>query len=491
MKYKQLLCATGTTLAVLLAVLAIGTPLAAQEHKPKHSPYILKDLGTLGGSYSQVNSLSVVINEEGTVVGGSTTADIDVFHAYKWQKGILTDLGTLPGGDAFSFAIEINSAGLIAGISDNGLIDPISGTPAFVATAWSNGNVTDLGTFGGSFSLPDGINSRGQLVGGAQNTIPDPFNSGDLFILPSGTQWRATMWQDGKMRDLGTLGDGQDAFAFSVNESGQVAGLSFTNSTPNPTTGYPTLAPFLWENGRMRDLGSLGGTSALVAKINNRGQVAGNSNLAGDLSQHAFLWGHGRMKDLGTLGGTFSGAAWLNDSGDVVGDSTTTADSVPFHGFLWRHGAMTDLGGAPGDTCSHGNSINSKGQVVGQSFVCTGSTPNAFLWENGGPAVDLNTLVPHGSGLQLIEAQFINDHGEIAGVAQLPNGDFHAFLLVPREERNDNATLNETGRLQDTTAAVAQESTNATPGQLTPEGLAALRARFTHRSRGFGLKPAK
>jgi probable HAF family extracellular repeat protein len=146
MRYEKLQCATGTTLAVLLAVLAIGTPLAAQEHKHKHSRYILKDLGTLGGSYSQVNVLSVVINEKGTVVGGSDTPDTDpicgcpVFHAYKWQTGVMTDLGTLPGGNAFSFAIEVNSAGLIAGISNNGLIDPFScSADSHHAFLWENG----------------------------------------------------------------------------------------------------------------------------------------------------------------------------------------------------------------------------------------------------------------------------------------------------------------------------------------------------------------
>jgi hypothetical protein len=65
----------GITLAALFAI-ALATPLAAQQQTKKNSRYILKDLGTLGGSYSQVNTFSAVINEKGTVVGSSDTSDI-------------------------------------------------------------------------------------------------------------------------------------------------------------------------------------------------------------------------------------------------------------------------------------------------------------------------------------------------------------------------------------------------------------------------------
>ena len=44
---------------------------------------------------------------------------------------------------------------------------------------------------------------------------------------------------------------------------------------------------------------------------------------------------------------------------------------------------------------------------------------HAFIWENGGPMVDLNTLIPANSGLELEEAFNINDRGEIT-IWELP-----------------------------------------------------------------------
>jgi probable HAF family extracellular repeat protein len=431
------MCIYATRYVVLLAFLAIAPPRAAQAQTTgqsrEESRYILKDLGTFGGPNSNSNGNSVVLNNQGTVVGGADTADWNpdcgcpVFHAFSWNKGSLHDLGTLPKGNKFSFATAINSSGVIAGVSDNGVIDPVNGE-TFVATLWNkSGEIIKLSTFGGLWSLPYSINDRGQLVGGAENTIPDPDHLwGDLNDLPSPTLWRAALWQDGTVEDLGTLG-GPASFALFIDEHGQVSGISYTS----PTSA--DIHPFFWENGQMTDIGTLGGGWAQVGWMNNRGQVVGSSTTDSGY-EHAYRWSRGKLIDLGTLGGAYSVAWAINNAGWIVGKSTLAGD-LSLNGFIWRNGVMTDLGQLYGRYhCNAAFSINSKGQVVGQSGpecdVSEGGS--AWLWENGGPMVDLNTLVPPASKMHLVEAKYINDRGEITGDGVLPNGNHHAFLLIPR-----------------------------------------------------------
>jgi len=450
----------------LLAALAIPAQMIGQEQltgqqQKQHTHYRLIDLGTFGGpaSYLQ-NGFDGLLNNRGIAAGWADTSTPDpnpsfcfnpdcfVSHAFQSQNGALTDLGTLPGG-ASSQTTWITANGLISGNSQNGQIDPLfSGFPENRAVLWNNGEITDLGTLpeGGYESFASTVNSRGQAVGFALNTIPDPFSLAGPGFFP--TQTRAFLWQNGAMQDLGTLG-GSGAFAILVNERGQIAGESYTDSTPNSSTGLPTVHSFLWENGTMRDLGSLGGTLGNPTGFNNRGQVIGVSNLAGDLTSHPFLWtkNHG-MQDLGTLGGDNGFANWINDDGVIAGKADLPGPLPQNHdAVLWRHGAMIDLGTVPGDSCANAYYVNASGQVVGTSedqelcLIPTGQ--HAFLWESGGPMVDLNSLIPTGSSLQLTFAVAINDRGEIAGFG-VPAGcapqdvDLcgHAYVLIPCNENS-------------------------------------------------------
>ena len=200
-------------------------------------------------------------------------------HAFRWRNGNLRDLGTLPGGNN-SGAVVVNGSGTIAGLSDNGVIDPLTGFPEAFGTLWSHGRIYNLGALGGNQSFAVAINNRGQVTGVAENDVPDPYS------WLGATEAHAFLWQRGIMRDLGTLG-GPDSWGFYVNERGQVAGFSLTSDL--------SVRPFLWNEGEMIDLGSLGGTFGFANALNNRGQVAGSMNLPGDVNAHPFLWDRGTL----------------------------------------------------------------------------------------------------------------------------------------------------------------------------------------------------
>jgi probable HAF family extracellular repeat protein len=436
------------TVVSLFAALAMPVGMTAQDnpsqdHKTKHHQYKLIDLGTLGGP----NGFIMDLTAEGVAMAEADMSTPDPYapncvqddcllnHGFRWKQGVKSDLGALPGVNS-AFPFVTNARGQSAGGSQNSLLDPLTGFPEFRAALWQGGKVVDLGTFGGNNSIANSLNSGGQVVGAAQNTIPDSYAfCNQPFVYA--TQVHAFSWQQGVMRDLGTLG-GDDSCALLVNELGQVAGFSYTNSIPNPNTGIPTLDPFLWERGKMWDLGTLGGTFGYPNSINGRGQVVGESNMPGDFTGHPFLWDRGVLTDLGTLGGSNGEAFWINDGGEVVGQADLPGSGQQLHhGFLSKRGAMIDLGTVGADPCSRAISNNSNGQIVGASTTCT-EFLRAFLWENGGPMVDLNTLIHPGSDLTVVAGSFINERGEIAGNALLPNGDQHAVLMIPDGDCDDD-----------------------------------------------------
>jgi probable HAF family extracellular repeat protein len=140
------------------------------------------------------------------------------------------------------------------------------------------------------------------------------------------------------------------------------------------------------------DLGTLGGSSSWPSAINDKGQVVGSSNLAGDQNNHAFLYKDGKMTDLGTLGGTSSEAKGINESGQVVGWSDNSSGQR--RGFLYDStNGMRDLNDLiPADsgwTMYEAAGINTDGQIVASSWGNTQPDTDIVCdyWSGSGPAV--------------------------------------------------------------------------------------------------------
>lgn len=356
----------------------------------------------------------------------------------------VTELPTL--GGTVGAADSIDDKGWIAGYAN------LAGDRTEHAVLWINGTITDLGTLAGqnsSVGFP-AKNSQGTLVGFAQTALSDPLREGwNYFCGPSGSKplcqgknliTRGFVWQNGAMTSLSTLG-GNISEAFGINNSGQVVGVAETSNTDS-TCAHPQVLDYfgvIWEvDGSVQALQPYPGDqiSAAVA-INNNGQVVGGSGPCAPLSPaigaHAVLWQSGSRTttDLGNLGGSTNNVAFgINGEGQIVGISALSGNAT-VHAFLWQNGGpMQDLGTLPGDVLSIAYSLNDAGEIVGESCDANGNC-RACLWQNGFPT-DLNALVPPGSSVHLLVAFDINNEGQIVGQAyDQITGKTIGFVAIP------------------------------------------------------------
>jgi probable HAF family extracellular repeat protein len=176
----------------------------------------------------------------------------------------------------------------------------------------------------------------------------------------------------------------------------------------------------------MISLGTFGGQGWNSAQgINNAGVVVGTAWAPNGF--FGFVWKNGKLKQLGTLGGSFSQAYAINNKGQITGDAYTANGDL--HAFITTGGKLKDLGVVSG-TASWGFGINDAGIVVGQSTYGQNGNYHAFVYA-GKKMKDLNSLIPSNSGWELDAANGINNAGKIVGYGT-HNGAYRAFLLTPR-----------------------------------------------------------
>jgi probable HAF family extracellular repeat protein len=303
-------------------------------------------------------------------------------------------------------------------------------------------SVVTLGTLGGTASGGNSINAQGWVTG---------------FSNQAGDQTQhAALWVRGSQFDLGTLGGPNSAVEWPVhNNHGRISGISETSAMdplgeiwscgfffPN-FTGH-SCQGFVWEEGMMSALPTLGGNNSYGAGMNNRGQTVGwaETSLHDEtctppqvLQFKGVLYGPRRdqVQVLPPLpGDPDSAATAINDNAQAVGISGLCSNAVgglsAQHAVLWENGVPTDIGNLGGRSWNTPTAINNRGQVVGFSDLPDDEAahPNfhAFLWTKEAGIQDLGTL----PGDVRSEALGINDRGQVVGLSIDANHNLRAFL---------------------------------------------------------------
>ncbi len=299
---------------------------------------------------------------------------------------------------------------------------------------WQDGSCTRLGTLGGTATDARAINEAGLIVGRSQTGETDAWGH---------AIYRAFLWREGVMEDLGALG-GRASLAWDINEAGQVVGSAETGDEPPGPYGLPVSRGFLWEDGSMTDLGTLGGVSSSAVAINASGMVVGASG-TDDGTFLPFVWVDGQMTALDLPPGLGSGgASAVNDLGQVAGACfAESGEVVPVNSaraVLWNEGVAVRLEGLVGFESSSAADINNAGQVVGGAinYSQLNFRARAVLWEDG-HAYDLNGLIPPDAApAELSWAIAIDDDGRILAQAwsnpfMIPQSGT-VYLLTPVPE---------------------------------------------------------
>jgi probable HAF family extracellular repeat protein len=206
-------------------------------------------------------------------------------------------------GGSYSNAFAINDKGEIAGWST------VAGDTTVHAVLWRKGNVIDLGTFGGPNSITgifsgSSVTEKGMIPGRAETLTPDSLGE-DFCFFGTNLVCLPLVRRDGELTPLPTLG-GDNGFGNRMNGLGAVVGLA-ENTTHDPSCSAPQVLqfkPVVWLNGEIHELPTVPGfPDGIATSINDKGQVVGVSANCSLSAAHALLWDHGKVTDLGNLGG--------------------------------------------------------------------------------------------------------------------------------------------------------------------------------------------
>jgi probable HAF family extracellular repeat protein len=350
-------------------------------------------------------------------------------------------------GGTTSRGNSINNSGLVAGYSN------LAENQYRHAVIWSADGLIDLGTFGSANKPKNSSvvwpvkNTRGVIVGISQTDAPDPWGenwSCSAFFPPAtstGYKCVGFVWENGVMRRLPTLG-GTHGFAAGANNHGQIVGWA-ENTVRDTTCTPPQIFQFravIWgpDGNQIHELPLLlGDTSSAATAINDKGQVAGISGtcddaIGGATAAHAVVWDGGVVTEIPNFGGKeFNTPTAINEHGDVAGFGNHVGDVIT-EAFIWsKDKGFQGLGFLDGHGFSEAFGINNRRQVVGLSCTAAVTDCRAFLWQDG-VMVDLNQFVDLPPGVvRLTHAMDINDDGVFTGRAITASNALPAYVATP------------------------------------------------------------
>ena len=360
-------CIYPIALAAVAAILFSGChrqPTLSPLPGTTHPQYSISDIGA--GMPSSINNKGQIV---GVFAAGvfPNSKGFPYFHGCLWDKGKRTEMKTLGGW--YSSADRINDNGQIIGTATvQG--HSIKRQDIEHGCLWQDGKLTDLENeprFRGTGIL------HLTKSGGVYAVSPrlSPKKQVHLWFYPNG-------FAPGIRQDKGIIG-GPEVMPVAINDSGMVVGNWNTGKKRNKMSIHHA---FLWRIGQKKgtDLGTLGGLRSEATALNNAGQIVGNSDLRDDPASprartHSFVWEQGKMYDLGALaGGSFSDPYAINDKGQIVGFSEAGRSAVEFHPVLWENGKIKDLSlliptGTQWTSLSGVASINDRGQIVGDGSI--------------------------------------------------------------------------------------------------------------------------
>lgn len=277
---------------------------------------------------------------------------------------------------------------------------------------WTEAGSRQLAAVNTGYSDGLGINSRDDVAGTSYG------NAGGIAFANIG----------GAVQDIGAAApDFRSSFARRINDNGWVVGALYDGR------GIES-RPFIYRNGSVQVLPTLGGNAGSAFAVSNRGHVTGQAALPTTQpfsgGGNAFLYFGGTMTGLGALPGDDSSSGLdVNERGDVVGVSSQASQGGS-RGFLFSRGRMVNLGSL-GGSFTDALAINNAGVVVGRSYTAGNAAERGFIYAYG-RMIDLNRLVRSSGGRVITAGLDINDAFQILVRACSVDGtDCRSLRLEP------------------------------------------------------------